>query len=162
VTPIALAEPGDQSLEQPGTRLKVIGWGDTVPQPNSGDDHGFPDWLQEVQIPVQPDQTCEGSFAEYDGSVMICAGEPGRDSCFGDSGGPLFSTVNGVHRLVGIVSFGAGCGSATPGAYTEVNAESIASFIAQRSLSFPPPSPSERSTRRKRKRRKRSRHKHRR
>jgi secreted trypsin-like serine protease len=154
--PIALAQPGDESLEQPGVRLKVIGWGDTVPQPNSS--NAFPDRLQEVDIPVRSDQTCADSFAEYDGSIMVCAGEPGRDSCFGDSGGPLFGTVDGVRRLVGIVSFGAGCGGDTPGAYTEVNAESIASFIAQHSPSPSPspspPSPRQQPRKHKRKRRK--------
>ncbi|HLL26043.1 MAG TPA: serine protease [Xanthobacteraceae bacterium] len=62
---------------------------------------------------------------------MICAvGTPLRfgdplvpDSCQGDSGGPLFMKApDGKPVLVGIVSFGAGCGSATePGIYTRVS-----------------------------------------
>lgn len=49
--------------------------------------------------------------------AMICASAPGKDSCFGDSGGPL--TVNGT--LEGVVSFGWGCAdSRYPGVYSRV------------------------------------------
>lgn len=51
---------------------------------------------------------------------QICAGVPnvgGKDSCTGDSGGPL--TVDGV--LVGIVSYGEDCGKAEyPGVYSNI------------------------------------------
>jgi secreted trypsin-like serine protease len=41
---------------------------------------------------------------------MICAGikEGGRDSCYGDSGGPLIATVDGKPVQLGIVSWGEG------------------------------------------------------
>jgi secreted trypsin-like serine protease len=51
---------------------------------------------------------------------MICAGtvKGGRDSCYGDSGGPLL-TSTGVQ--VGIVSNGYGCGAPSiPAVYTDV------------------------------------------
>lgn len=39
---------------------------------------------------------------------MICAGfeEGGKDSCYGDSGGPLLVENDGNPRLVGLVLFG--------------------------------------------------------
>jgi hypothetical protein len=53
---------------------------------------------------------------------MMCAGHslPNRDSCYGDSGGPLLDKVTG--EQVGIVSFGKGCGDPDfPGVYTRVS-----------------------------------------
>jgi secreted trypsin-like serine protease len=61
---------------------------------------------------------------------MLCAGETdgARDACNGDSGGPLFTVVDGKAQQVGIVSWGAGpadggaqCGYANAyGVYTRV------------------------------------------
>ncbi|XP_063981319.1 serine protease snake-like [Diachasmimorpha longicaudata] len=58
---------------------------------------------------------------------MICAGDPHggwtRDTCNGDSGGPLqiFNVESGMHVIVGITSFGKLCGTPHfPGIYTRV------------------------------------------
>ena len=49
---------------------------------------------------------------------MICAGEDGKDSCQGDFGGPM---IDSKGFMVGIVSWGRGCGEAGyPGVYTEL------------------------------------------
>jgi hypothetical protein len=62
----------------------------------------------------------KAGFKLQDGQV--CAvGANGADSCQGDSGGPLIYYGKKGARLVGIVSFGPGCGiENTPGAYTDV------------------------------------------
>lgn len=54
--------------------------------------------------------------------TVICAGSPqGSDTCTGDSGGPLVVKQNRKRRLVGIVSWGVGCGiRGVPGIYTRV------------------------------------------
>lgn len=45
-----------------------------------------------------------------------------KDACTGDSGGPLFTWINKKRYLIGIVSWGYGCGlDLYPGVYTKVN-----------------------------------------
>ena len=45
---------------------------------------------------------------------MVCAGQGRRDSCSGDSGGPMLSDYyNGKWSVIGIVSFGVDCASET-------------------------------------------------
>lgn len=56
----------------------------------------------------------------------LCAGflSGGRDTCTGDSGGPLQISSEDeacVAQIIGITSFGIGCGSTTPGIYTRVS-----------------------------------------
>lgn len=60
---------------------------------------------------------------------MICAGVPDgtKDSCFGDSGGPLTDSKG---TLIGIVSWGIDCADKNyPGVYTRVASHSIRTFI---------------------------------
>lgn len=57
------------------------------------------------------------------GLGQICAGgDANRDACQGDSGGPLVRRArSGQAQLVGLVSYGAGCGlDDTPGVYVDV------------------------------------------
>ncbi|KAK3921713.1 Trypsin-3 [Frankliniella fusca] len=60
---------------------------------------------------------------------MICAGSPRQDACQGDSGGPLIASQS---LLVGVVSFGLGCGvPGVPGVYTNLAHKDIRGFIKE-------------------------------
>ncbi|MCX4670517.1 serine protease [Streptomyces sp. NBC_01381] len=115
---IRMAGPGDPAYE-PGTRAAVYGWGDTT---SAGD---YARTLRSAQVRVLSDSLCEQAYpgsanGTYTSRSMLCAGEPGggRDACQGDSGGPLVAQG----RLIGLVSWGSGCGRAgSPGVYTRVS-----------------------------------------
>jgi secreted trypsin-like serine protease len=72
--------------------------------------------LQEVNHEMVDWNTCQKAYcANLDRQSMICAAGNGKDSCKGDSGGPLLH--NGV--VVGMVSYGYGCAVPSfPGVYS--------------------------------------------
>lgn len=135
VSGIAFASLASTEPTTPGTLLRVTGWGYLNNNGNS------PTLLQQLDVPFVPvvNGYC-GAWGEGPiedritvGNDVICAGGvEGKDSCFGDSGGPL--TINrgaGYTELVGIVSSGGEeCAiNRYPGFYTNVAESSINSFI---------------------------------
>ncbi|CAH0728254.1 unnamed protein product, partial [Brenthis ino] len=106
-------------------RGTVTGWGLT----ETGSESAI---LRKVNIPILSAVTCREFYNKNlaPGSPdmtlnKICAGEMDKDSCSGDSGGPLMleDEVDGIYRTIqyGIVSFGPRqCGSLFPGVYTDV------------------------------------------
>lgn len=99
-----------------GDTVKIAGWGNM-----SNFTSYFPEILQQVDLPYVDRTVCQSldsssGYSQIDEST-ICAGyaEGGYDSCGGDSGGPLIIDDNGTSKLLGIVSWGAGC--AEPDAY---------------------------------------------
>ncbi|XP_050672041.1 CLIP domain-containing serine protease HP8-like isoform X1 [Leptidea sinapis] len=92
----------------------VTGWGLTETIQES-------DILRKVTVPIKP---CKEEYRRYD--KIICAGDINKDSCSGDSGGPLLiqKPYDGAMRYVqyGIVSHGATtCGTESNGSvYTDV------------------------------------------
>jgi secreted trypsin-like serine protease len=122
--PVALAAAGNDSLERPGHRARIAGWGKT--------DGGFPDRMQEASVPVVSDAQADKVYRRaFVPALMVAAGKTGVDTCVGDSGGPMFAQTPGGPRQIGITSFGANrCGArGVPGVYTEVNAPSIRNFV---------------------------------
>ena len=122
-TPVRLAQPGDEALYPAGTPATVVGFGWTEGYEE------LPDVLQSVTVPVRDDLDCKlrpQYVALFDPASSLCAGEPGRDSCGGDSGGPLFVDDGGEPVVIGIVSYGSqtsDCGDPDhPGVYVEVAA----------------------------------------
>ncbi len=115
---IDMAAAGDPAYE-PGTNAMVYGWGDST---GAGD---YVRSLRAARMHVLSDARCEKAYPEssngtYLADSMLCAGESrgGRDACQGDSGGPLVAQG----RLIGLVSWGSGCGRpGSPGVYTRVS-----------------------------------------
>ncbi|MEV0176672.1 serine protease [Streptomyces sp. NPDC050803] len=115
---IGMAPPGDPAYE-PGAGAMVYGWGDVT---GGGD---YAQSLRAARVHVLSDGLCEKAYPDSGGDAyladsMLCAGEVigGRDACQGDSGGPLVAEG----RLVGLVSWGSGCGRAgSPGVYARIS-----------------------------------------
>ena len=78
-----------------------------------------------VHVPILSNDVCSTMLDGID-QTMVCAGYPQegrRDACHHDSGGPLFIPSDaGEPRLIGIVSWGIGCGrEALPGVYSRIS-----------------------------------------
>jgi secreted trypsin-like serine protease len=115
---ITMAAGGDPAYAV-GEAATVYGWGDVS---GAGE---YPNSLRAARVRVLPDALCEEAYpgdadGVYDATSMLCAGEAkgGRDARQGDSGGPLVAQG----RLIGLVSWGIGCGRAgSPGVYMRVS-----------------------------------------
>ncbi|XP_046658603.1 CLIP domain-containing serine protease 2-like [Homalodisca vitripennis] len=109
-----------------GEYLEVAGWGHF----SMGTESIFGSHtLLTVSVPVQSNVFCTEKYrghTEIFSTQMCAGGEPGKDSCSGDSGGPLMKpfSINTSTRyfLIGIVSVGPKkCGvDPIPGIYTSV------------------------------------------
>lgn len=102
-----------------GRVVTVAGWG------SLREGGRQPNVLMKVSIKVWKNSDCSATYGrQAPGGIissMMCAGRKGKDSCSGDSGGPLMVVEGGVVYQVGVVSWGIGCGKARyPGVYTRV------------------------------------------
>ncbi|XP_058142575.1 serine protease 33, partial [Dasypus novemcinctus] len=126
VQPVCLPAPG--SRPPPGAPCWVTGWGSVHPGVP------LPEWrpLQGVRVPLVDWRACDrlyhvGTDVPRAERVVLpgnlCAGyiDGRKDACQGDSGGPLTCLESGRWVLVGVVSWGKGCGLPNrPGVYTSV------------------------------------------
>ena len=131
VTPITVAT--SPVAVTTGTAVRAIGWGDTKSSPR------FPTELQEVDLSIASITSARQAYgvSNLDNRHLAAIGT-GKDTCAGDSGGPLFD-IDGADGgasplLVGITSYGMGCAVRdVPGIYANVgNFYSwISAFLAQ-------------------------------
>ncbi|CAH1396320.1 unnamed protein product [Nezara viridula] len=121
IRPICLPQPA--SLRSSTFDRKypfVVGWGETSLEGPSSD------ILLQVQVPVVDNDSCKKAYAKHGAIItesQLCAGEKkgGKDSCRGDSGGPLMLPQNGSYYQIGIISFGYKCAEpGYPGVYARV------------------------------------------
>src|SRR5215207_1220219 len=126
----------------------VAGWG--VSRLGTSPDHQ----LQEAALPARPADYCnlgdgfEDGFGAgvVDRQLQVCVGQFTRrqggapDTCQGDSGGPLMVRDRGGARLVGVTSYGSGCG-VYPAVYSAVGGyrTAIESRLTAWGESLPPP-----------------------
>jgi len=119
VVPACLPEPS--ATYNPGMECSISGWG-SLGQ-NSG---GYSRRLQSSRVPILPTTECMKKHVYGPDKLtggMFCAGflEGGVDSCQGDSGGPMVCQRRDKNTLLGIISWGYGCGRPNkPGVYTRV------------------------------------------
>ncbi|KXJ81696.1 hypothetical protein RP20_CCG018224 [Aedes albopictus] len=115
----------DKFTDFSGQRCWTTGWGKDA----FGDYGKYQNILKEVDVPIVNHHQCQNQLRQtrlgYSYNLnpgFICAGgEEGKDACKGDGGGPLVCDRNGSWQVVGIVSWGIGCGKANvPGVYVKV------------------------------------------
>uniref|UniRef100_A0A0A9WVP2 Vitamin K-dependent protein C n=1 Tax=Lygus hesperus TaxID=30085 RepID=A0A0A9WVP2_LYGHE len=115
IRPVCLPVSGSDPAGKMGT---VVGWGRT------SEGGALANIVQEVQVPILTLGQCRASKYRPNRITanMVCAGKGVQDSCQGDSGGPLLVHNGGEkYEIVGIVSWGVGCGRpGYPGVYTRV------------------------------------------
>ncbi|XP_060097920.1 vitamin K-dependent protein C [Heteronotia binoei] len=110
----------EQELMKEGTQTVVTGWG--TQSGNSATNYSSV--LNYIEIPVAPRNACVHTMRNPVSENMLCGGILGdkRDSCHGDSGGPMVTQFKNTWFLVGLVSWGEGCGKLDNfGIYTKVS-----------------------------------------
>ncbi|XP_071120549.1 chymotrypsinogen A-like [Mytilus edulis] len=113
----------DVNSDYTGESCKVSGWGNT----NEFGGSTLTDRLQATELTVISRESCASQWGDDDLSsdnTKLCAQEYRRDTCDGDSGGPLAcKAADSTYILVGATSYGPEvCNGTLPGVYTRVSA----------------------------------------
>ncbi|KAH8363050.1 hypothetical protein KR084_004842, partial [Drosophila pseudotakahashii] len=119
IQPICLPSTDRLEARYHGQPFIVAGWGRTLTSESSPT-------KQKVEVKYVDAAKCRRKYEQryiFLESTQLCAGQYQKDSCSGDSGGPLMKLRDDFWVLEGIVSFGKGCGQQEwPGVYTNVAA----------------------------------------
>ncbi|GLE05772.1 hypothetical protein PINS_up014820 [Pythium insidiosum] len=125
--PVKLAAAtGDD--EPVGAFATTLGWGTTTEGGSQSD------VLLAVDVQIVANADCKKVLSSVSDTMICAGGQENKDSCQGDSGGPLVVRQNGTEVLVGVVSWGRGCGRlGFPGVYARVSAgrEFINQYVNQ-------------------------------
>ncbi|KAI4898820.1 hypothetical protein NFI96_004287 [Prochilodus magdalenae] len=109
----------ERMLHLNGTQTVVTGWG----KQNETHSH-YSSALSFVTVPLVDHAECARHMVNNLTQNMLCAGIIGkvRDACEGDSGGPMMTRYHNTWFLIGLVSWGEGCGHKDKlGVYTKVS-----------------------------------------
>merc|ERR1712117_562508 len=117
--------PSSEAKDYSGSASTISGWGGTIgygrneQQPQQPKQCTLKETI--VKLIAASDPMCSKLPGLSTGSkIKLCAFAKDTDTCQGDSGGPLTVPENGKYTLVGVVSYGWGCASSTPGIYARV------------------------------------------
>uniref|UniRef100_A0A665UR74 Vitamin K-dependent protein C n=1 Tax=Echeneis naucrates TaxID=173247 RepID=A0A665UR74_ECHNA len=121
IIPICLPsrELAERVLHLNGTTTVVSGWGK-----DNLDSTQFSSALNVIKIPLVSHSVCAQKMTNNISNNVLCAGILGQrmDACEGDSGGPMVTLYRDTWFLVGLVSWGEGCGLEDKlGIYTKVS-----------------------------------------
>ena len=117
--------------------VTAIGWGDTKSSPR------YPNALQMVDLSLTPISVARRAYGSNRlDNRHLAAIAPGKDTCTGDSGGPLFDPIGdlGAPLILGITSFGLNCAKrGVPGIYANVGnyVDWIDAFLAEPTVGPP-------------------------
>ncbi|XP_036110679.1 vitamin K-dependent protein C isoform X1 [Molossus molossus] len=143
VLPVCLPDRGlaERELTKVGQETVVTGWGY-----RSETKRNRTFVLNFIKIPVVPHSACVPVMHNVVSENMLCAGVLGdpRDACEGDSGGPMVAAFHDTWFLVGLVSWGEGCGRLhNYGVYTKVSRylDWIHSYIRAEAAPLDSPAP---------------------
>ncbi|XP_051779544.1 vitamin K-dependent protein C [Erpetoichthys calabaricus] len=106
-------------LNNEGTNVEVTGWGKQ--HENAKNQSSA---LRYIKIRLASHEECSTLMTSKLTENMLCAGTLGesKDACSGDSGGPMVTKYKNTWFLVGLVSWGEGCGRIDKlGVYTKVS-----------------------------------------
>ncbi|KAJ8270835.1 hypothetical protein GJAV_G00119810 [Gymnothorax javanicus] len=121
IVPVCLPDRtlAERVLHRNGTHTIVTGWGKQAEQGRH-----YSSALSYISIPLVEHAQCARSMENNVTQNVLCAGQLGRqeDACDGDSGGPMVTRRRDTWFLIGLVSWGEGCGRRDKlGIYTKVS-----------------------------------------